>query len=497
MIYSLQVEKHCLAGLVKFPDVFAEVAPYLIEKDFFDDVHRTIFLVIKSCFDKREHWDKVILAEKIKNIGVVFKDEINIYDYIDNLSYITINQSAVLNAAKELIKLRIRRDLEELGDKIKSFVRENGNLPADEIIGGIDSIFGDKVSIYEPESNPANLYEGLEKLIEERGNNPLNETGLKTAFPEFNRLYGGLKPQNVYAIASRPGVGKSTFINDLCLKTAEINNIKTLILDTEMSLEEVSWRAAAARSGVAQWYLETGQWRKNPEMIKKIRDAHAKNKAISEKDFVFHYHIGNKNLDQICSIVRRWKYKNIKAGEPFIIGYDYLKMTMGDHVSKNWAEYQEIGTKVDKLKRLSEELNAVVFTAIQLNRGGESFNKKSSSVTDDATSISMSDRLQWVASFVALFRRKTVDEIVLDGENFGTHKLIPVKTRFQGKDAAGHHDLVKRKNVNGDFEFVNNYLNYRIDNFDVSEIGSLRDIVAAQSLIHSVDDKNLHDTHPL
>ena len=73
----------------------------------------------------------------------------------------------------------------------------------------------------------------------------------------------------------------------------------------------------------------------------------------------------------------------------------------------------------------------------------------------------------------------------MDGERFGTHKLIPLKTRFQGRDAAGHQDLLRRRTietVNGrDVEsekFVNNFLNFRVENFKVQEEGSLQDVIA-------------------
>lgn len=117
-----------------------------------------------------------------------------------------------------------------------------------------------------------------------------------------------------------------------------------------------------------------------------------------------------------------------------------------------------------------------------MNRSGESFNRNSSSLVDDSSAISLSDRLQWFATFVAIFRRKTLDEIALDGNRFGTHKLIPLKTRFQGQDAAGHQDLLRRVTidpVNGQQSerFVNNFLNFRVENFNVKEEGSLQDII--------------------
>ena len=50
--------------------------------------------------------------------------------------------------------------------------------------------------------------------------NPSDESGLLTPYDEFNRLFGGLRDGNIYAIVSRPAQGKTTFINDICLKRA-------------------------------------------------------------------------------------------------------------------------------------------------------------------------------------------------------------------------------------------------------------------------------------
>ena len=119
---------------------------------------------------------------------------------------------------------------------------------------------------------------------------------------------------------------------------------------------------------------------------------------------------------------------------------------------------------------------------MQMNRSGESFNRNSTNLVDDSSAISLSDRLQWFATFVAIFRRKTLDEIALDGDRFGTHKLIPLKTRFQGRDAAGHQDLMRRRTIDPTSgqeseRFVNNFLNFRVENFKVQEEGSLEDII--------------------
>jgi len=46
------------------------------------------------------------------------------------------------------------------------------------------------------------------------------------------------------------------------------------------------------------------------------------------------------------------------------------------------------------------------------------------------------NKIQWFAYFAAIFRRKTTGEASLDAQQFGPHKLIRIKTRFQGEDAA-------------------------------------------------------------
>jgi len=487
-IYSLQVEKHLLGGIIKNPKVFPDVDQFVNESDFFNSIHQTIFCVLRDSILSREKLDKVLLSQKIKNLGVSFKDDINIFDYIENIAFTQITEKATIEAAKELVKYRILREVESTGDKLKRFATASTSENIDAIISGADSVYGEKMSSYELNDKPENLFDGIEDLIETKGNEPEEESGLSTTYPEFNRMYGGLRKGNIYAIVSRPAQGKTTWINDMCFKTAIKHKIPALVLDTEMSREEMQFRMAASITNVPMWYIETGNWRKNKEMVDKVRQGIEK----MNKYKYMHYHVGNRNIDQVCSIVRRWYYSQVGRGNKCIIAYDYVKLT-GERVDRNWAEYQAIGDKIDRLKKLSEEINAPIVTAMQMNRSGETHNRKSSDIIDDSSAIALSDRLQWFAAFVAIFRRKTIDEMALDGDRFGTHKLIPLKTRFQGKDAAGHHDLIKRSFADGSDKYVNNYLNFSVDNFRVSEHGSLNDIIEAQSEQYELNDERKND----
>ena len=89
--------------------------------------------------------------------------------------------------------------------------------------------------------------------------------------------------------------------------------------------------------------------------------------------------------------------------------------------------------------------------------------------------------------------RKTREEIAWDGERFGTHMLVPFKTRYQGQDAAGHQDLVRRTDPNGREKFYENFLNFNIENFNVEERGTLRNIAEQELGMVRPDDVNNRD----
>ena len=478
-IFSNQVEVHVLGGLLKYPDALAEVDSFLSAEDFYNNVHQTIYCVLRESILNGEKVDRVLVANKIANLGISSKDDIDIFDYTNTLNYTSITREGVIDSCKELLKTRVRRDLCETADKIKEHVSKNSSGNIDEIIASTDSIYSEKVSSYRFDDDPQNVFDDLEENIEERGDHPVDDTGLSTTYDEFNRLYGGLRDGNIYAIVSRPAQGKTTFINDLCVGAAARNNVPVLVLDTEMTTEEIQFRMAASRTGVPLWFLETGNWRKNSEMCEKVRTYFQEFK----RQQYYHYHVKNKTVDEVCALIRRWHMKHVGRDNKCVIAYDYVKLT-GERVGNNWAEHQAIGEKIDKLKRVAEEIHAPLITAMQMNRSGESHNRNSNNLVDDSSAISLSDRLQWFATFVAIFRRKTLDEIAMDGQRFGTHKLIPLKTRFQGRDAVGHQDLVRRtftENTNGNEtvseRFVNNFLNFRVENFKVTEEGSLHDII--------------------
>ena len=481
---SLQVERHCIGGLIQSPQVFPEVERFLSEKDFTNKIHQVIFSSIKSFLLSNKQLDKILLAQEISNLGISFADNINIFDYIESVSFAQITYKATVEACKELVKLRVLRDIDKVCEDIQRHVQKSVSQDLNRTIVEVDALYGEKTNILNDQIEEVSMFDNLWDLAKETSNNPQEEIGISTPYPEFNRLFGGFRNKNLYIIAARAKAGKSNWIDETAYGISNMHKIPCLILDTELSTREVQFRSMAARTGVNLWYLETGQWSRNKELYEKVNSSL---KDISKNYNVTHFAVGNKKIEEILSIARRWYLKKVGRGQKCLICFDYLKIV---EFTGNKQEYQLMGDKVDALKKLSEELDCPVLTAVQSNRSGITTNRDVSELVDDESSIGISDRISWYASFVAILRRKVSEEIILDSPESGTHKMIPLVSRWLGRDASGHSDLILRTFPDGKKKWIKNYINFNIENFKVEEKGSLRDSIIRQNASFKAIDKN-------
>src|SRR5210317_1472413 len=115
-IYSLELEKYVLSAIIKHPKIFPDIEAFICEDDFVNEVHYTVYSVYKECFNKGESIDKVLIAQKAKNLGITFEDQtIDIFNYVKSICLIPSNPKGLIEAAKELLKITIRREIEQTG----------------------------------------------------------------------------------------------------------------------------------------------------------------------------------------------------------------------------------------------------------------------------------------------------------------------------------------------------------------------------------------------
>ena len=483
MIYNFELEKQLLAGLLKEPERLAEIANFISNSDFYSkqsSLHSAIFRIIRQAIDAGDEIDEVIIAQRVNDIGLSFEDNLNPSDYIKSLSLRKVPEGNILKTAKELKKYTIRREIfessQEIAKKMKNISPESSYR---EIIELADNVYNSRINLYEiGNDTPENIYEEMEALVEERGNNPVTEFGMMGPHEKINDIYGSLlRAGNITVIVARSGVGKTQFCMDYSTKVSLKYDVPVLHFDNgEMSKEELIMRQCAALSGVSMHLLESGKWRKAGEdVVEKVRSVWPK---ISKLKF-YYYNVGGMDVDSMVNTLKRFYYAKVGRGNQMVFSFDYIKTT--SESGGNKSEWQVVGEMVDKFKKcvqkeILHEGNPVIpmITSVQSNRYGITNNRNSQNVVDDESIVSLSDRITQFCSHMFILRSKTGDEVESEGERFGSHKLINVKARHLGQDIAGAIEPVSIGDT-----LRKNAINLNFNNFNITERGDLRDIARA------------------
>ena len=483
MIYSLEVEKQVLAAFIQKPKVLVNFMHLIGESDFYDGslLHRTLFAVLKKACQQDESIDEIVLVQRILDLGIKFEEDITLIDYVRSLSMRKINsEEKIESSIKELKKYSVRREInktaKKIADSMKSISPETSYL---KIIESADQIYNEKINMFEVGSDvPENIYEQMEDFIEDRGNNPVDEFGMMGPHEKINDIYGSLlRPGNITVIVARSGVGKTQFCMDYATKVSAQYDVPVLHFDNgEMSKEELIVRQCAALSGVPAYLLESGKWRQAGEdTVAKVRSVWSKVKKLK----FYYYNVGGMDVDSMINTLKRFYYSKVGRGNAMVFSFDYIK-TSSDGMSGNKNEWQLVGEMVDKFKKciqkeILEDGGPVIpmITSVQSNRSGITTNRQSANIIDDESIVSLSDRITQFCSHMFILRQKTHDEIAEEGSQFGTHKLVNVKSRHLGKDIAGAVEPVQV-----DDNLRKNFINLAFKNFNITEYGDLRDIVA-------------------
>ncbi len=485
---SLSLEKQFLGGIYHHQETLFEIDNFFKETDMCNRLHEVLYSLLKQAILKGEQIDKVLWAQRYKNLNISTKDEINPFDYLESITFTNLNKKGVINCAKELVKLRIRRDLYGDANEVQSFVLgpKCSDKTVAEIVSEVDSIYNKRINSITTDEEPVDLFAGVGDYIKELATNPVQECGLITPFKQYNKFFGGLKSgDGAYVFSARLSEGKSVFLFNLAKGISLLNSCKILYIDSEMSLKLNMLRAGAAQAGINPWYLQTGKWIYNNDLKEKVLAALPEFNKYN--GLFFHKYVPNRDIKEILGIVRKWFYKYVGRGGKALIVYDYLKIIGSSDGDRN--EWQRFGDSVSYLNELGANLDVNIAIAAQQNRMGNQGGIR----LDDDTTIGGSDRIGQFARAAFIFRRKTLDEITDSGIQFGTHLLKPIKwSRDQGEEDYNQNCYVKLPDGSRK-KFDLNYINYSINYYHIQECGTLKNIVDHHNLQVPLDNKDDKD----
>lgn len=468
-LVSLEIERACLASLIRFNNNIPDIAAF-IKPDFFsNDINSTVFSCIISTYQAKGRVDQILLTEQLHQIGIREIQGVEIYRYIEVIFNTPVNEDSIFDYYTELFKLsRLRKTSQNLADAL-TFINNNKSKSLTDILYKISQITTDAVTgnLGDEDEQVIDLYGEIQDELSKRAKEKPKPT-LITKFSNFDKWYGGIHFEDLFVFAAPAKRGKSTFLNWLAYQIAaeESNNVKVLYLDTEMETWRVMCRAASSLTDINEWFFKNGRFSEDRNMVHKVNEMYRSLEPV--KGRVFHKYIGNKSIDDVIAICRRWYMKHVKPGENALIAYDYIKLDGdGTQLSDHHKEYQAVGEKTDKLKKLASSYpNLAIITSVQTNANGD---------------IAMSQRIKWYASNIFVLKPKTPEEIQEEGEQFGTHKLIELAARVQGEDAHGMNRLIKVAKADGTTEYRDNFINFKFSKFKVTECGTNEEILTQKS----------------
>lgn len=477
---SLRLEKQALGFLLKSEEnlkVYYEVSRLLTDSCFADKYNKQIFNVIKTLLNSQQTVNTVTVAQKLSECGISHKDGNDIDNYLDAVSFTQINREGFLECCKDLYKLHLRREIFLKSKEIAVDQFSNPDQSPFERIGEMSKKFDElRVNTIEDEK-PTFILDGLVDHVKERANNPQQVSGIPWPYKELNEACGGLRNSDLHMIIAASGAGKTTLLMDVGLKVA-LQGIHVIYLNTEMTDDQMRDRLVGMLTKIEPILISTGQIRHEAVEYNKFVDKEKEMMDIQQKvgKYLIHKEAEYMSTEEMKSYVKYIYNKYVGQGNPCLIIHDYLKIS-DEKTSSHNQEYQIIRNKTNELKRLASDLKCPVLTAMQTNRrpDDDTLSLKDA-LKVDSTAMAMSHSASWVTSFLAFYKAKDQRERELDGPEFGTHKLVPLKIRSWGLGGMQYEAPLRRETPDGVF-YQKNQINLERGVFTLEARGTLRTII--------------------
>lgn len=359
--HNLEAEQAVLGSILLHNDAYLVAAQQLGARDFFRDAHRILFESMARILDNPAGAvDLVTLKDDLLRQGQL--DAVGGPAYIAALVDGLPRSTNVAHYATIVRDKALLRRLIQVGNRIvtDAYCAEEPAtalvLAADRAIVGLQNGAHSDRMRSTAETSQA-LYETLEYRHAHKG----ELSGVDTGFASINALTGGWQVGDMVVIASRPSIGKTTFVINSAMAAAALGK-RVAIFSLEMRRQQLEFRVLASLSGVPLSVL-LGGWVNRPE------DWQALTLAIERlhEAPIYIDDTASRTVSQIRAEARR-----LQADKGLdLIVIDYVQLMASEterHAGNRNAEITEISRR---LKLLADELHTPVLVVSQLNRAGE------------------------------------------------------------------------------------------------------------------------------
>lgn len=422
---DIGAERAVLACLFNFGiEAYVEISDIINHQSFAHENNQVIFKCIEKSFESTEVIDvpSLLAAAKQLDLLEIISTEQEL-SYIKSLMDFPAKLENVTVFAAQVKKFEFARKAKKIAKRISNNVDGIcGDESIEDIISLVEMPLMDFLRDDNGEQGPEILGNDIEGYIEYLCENKCDQIGLTSGFPRFDAVIGGgLRRKCVDIVSARPGIGKSTFADNVAIHNA-LKGIPVLMIDTEMGKEDHLNRILSNISGVPMEEIATGKFSSDEDKFMKVKLA-----AEKIKDIPYTYiSVAGWPYQNILNAIKKWILREVGQDEngrtnDCLVVYDYLKLMSSSNISTNVQEYQALGFQITDLHNLAVKYDFPCLSFIQLNRDG---------ITREDTSVaSGSDRIVWLCTSFSIFKAKSQEELAEDGPTNGNRKIVTLKAR--------------------------------------------------------------------
>jgi replicative DNA helicase len=367
--HALGPEKSLLSSMLQDPQEYIAVAieEKLTADHFYLPAHSTLFGFLEKLFEDGQEVELVSLVQRLLDKGLL--DRVggpaaltDLYTYAPSPGHFRHHLQHVKD--KYVLRSIIQHSNEAIADAYDA---------PDEVASLLDKVEAKILAIREgSENNKAptikdsveEVFLQFQKLVSgEKG-----ALGISTGFEELDRMSGGLKPGEMFVVAARPSMGKTSFMMNIVEHMCIDLEKPGMVFSCEMSALQLVQRLVFSRAKFALSQLSRGYTPNKGDLQRIQRSCHD---IATAKLFI-------DDTPGITINELRAKARRKKRDEDIqFIAIDYLQLMKSRTKQAENSREREIAEISAGIKGLAKELHLPIIILAQLNRGPESRTGKS------------------------------------------------------------------------------------------------------------------------
>ena len=415
--HDIDAEKATLGSVLLRPDAIHDIAGWMHGEYFYLERHKIIFDAMITCTKKRIPADVRLLSAELRANGQL--DLIGGITYLSEITDSVPTSSRIVYYANIVKGTASLRKLIQVGGKIAAIGYEEKDVNTAVSKASRELLSVDQSSDTEGLEPIGNT---IDSLYEDFNNGII--AGIPTGFRDLNELTGGYQKSDLFILAARPSVGKSSWSLCSAYEVAKRGD-RVDIFSCEMSKKQNVQRLISLSTGIP---LERFRDRKLTE-----DDMGRSMEAMGRINDMPLFIDDTSGIE--VQLLRSRAMKNaMRYGSPGLIIIDYLQLVKDSSYKKD--RLQEVSSVSRELKALARDLDCTVLALSQLSRAVEGRAVKVPMLSD----LRESGQIEQDADIVAFIHRpelydsesdqKGLAELHIAKHRNGALGVIPL--RFDG-----------------------------------------------------------------